>query len=222
MSERITKWGRVLPERFDRPEGVDGSHPMRAVVEQIASSEEGWTQERSAKVRELFDSMASDWAERNGPDRTEALAEVLERLSPPGRRCLEVGCGTGSVLGLLSPRFEAVVGVDLAMGMLRKVDCDGVPLIQGDAGRLPFADGSFDLIVAVNAFLFPREFKRVLSPGGSLVFVSSNGDRTPIYLSPDRVGEALGEEFSGVSAESGNGVWSCFSRRPFWDEATGA
>ncbi|MDA8208811.1 MAG: class I SAM-dependent methyltransferase, partial [Actinomycetota bacterium] len=136
----------------------------------------------------------------------------------PGRRCLEVGCGTGSVLGLLSGRFEAVVGVDLAMGMLRRADCQGASLIQGDAGKLPFADSSFDLIVAVNAFLFPAEYKRVLAPRGSLIFVSTNGDRTPIYLSPERVAEALGEEFAGVSAESGNGVWSCFSRHAFWEE----
>lgn len=222
MSARITRWERLVPERPDRPEGVNDSHPMRAVVEQIATSPQGWTPERSAKVRELFDSMAADWAERNGPDRTEALAEVLERLALPGRRCLEVGCGTGSVLGLLASRFEAVVGVDLAMGMLRRADCEGVSLIQGDAGMLPFADRSFDVIVAVNAFLFPGEFKRVLSEGGTLVFVSTNGDRTPIYLSPERVGEALGEEFRGVSAESGNGIWSCFSRQPFWEAAAGA
>ncbi len=222
MSPRLTKWERVLPERPDRPEGVNTSHPMRAVVEQIASSPQGWTPERSAKVRDLFDSMAEDWAERNGPDRTEALAEVLERLALPGRRCLEVGCGTGSVLGILADRFDAVVGLDLAMGMLQRADCGGVSLIQGDAGRLPFADGSFDLIVAVNAFLFPAEYKRVLAPSGNLVFVSTNGDRTPIYLSPERVAEALGEEFSGVSAESGNGVWSCFSRHPLWEEAEGA
>ena len=218
MSPRLTKWERILPHRPDRPEGVGSSHPMRAVVEQIAASPHGWTSDRSAKVRELFDSMAEDWAERNGPDRTEALAEALERLALPGRRCLEVGCGTGSVLGLLSRRFEAVVGVDLAMGMLRRADCEDASLIQGDAGRLPFADSSLDLIVAVNAFLFPAEYKRVLAQRGNLIFVSTNGDRTPIYLSPERVAEALGEEFAGVSAESGNGVWSCFSRHAFWEE----
>jgi ubiquinone/menaquinone biosynthesis C-methylase UbiE len=67
-----------------------------------------------------------------------------------------------------------LVCIDISAPMLRH---SGLPSVQGDALRLPFADASFDLVVAA-AFLHHvpglerdvlRECARVLRPGGRIV-----------------------------------------------------
>ena len=59
--------------------------------------------------------------------------------------------------------------------------------VQADGARLPLRDSSAVAIVLVNAFLFPEEVERTLSPGGALVWVNTSGEETPIYLSVDDV-----------------------------------
>jgi ubiquinone/menaquinone biosynthesis C-methylase UbiE len=112
-----------------------------------------------------------------------------------GESVLEVAVGTGLV-------FEALlranpsgrnVGVDLTEAMLerarRRASRVGgsFELRRGDAHRLEFADGTFDLVV--NNYMFDllpeedfvpvlREFRRVLRPGGRLVLVNmAHGER---------------------------------------------
>ncbi len=212
----MTYWPRHVEEHGDRDGGVNESHPMRSVTEQVATSRQGWSPERATKVRDLFDSMADEWSRRNGIERTEALLEALDRLRPRGRTCLELGCGTGSVLGHLGESFERAIGIDLSMEMLTKSQCAHMAMAQADSSRLPFPDHSIDVIVVVNSFLFVEEYQRVLDEDGTIIWVSTNGDRTPIYLSPERVHELLGEQYYGVSAPCGNGVWSAFSRTRYW------
>lgn len=100
------------------------------------------------------------------------LDEVIERLAP--RSVLEVGCGNGLNLLLLSTRYPNIrfVGVEPTQGGVnaaRSVIEDGqlpdalvrfapfeiadpraasrVQIEQGDASALPFKDGSFDLVI---------------------------------------------------------------------------
>lgn len=212
MSMNLTKLSRVIPEHHDRPEGSGDDHPMRVVVREAAFSPDGWTKDRLETVQGLFGAMASEWALRTGVDRTEALTEALDRVQPTGKNCLELGCGTGSVLRFLRDRFANVLGADLSIEMLRNCNNDGVALAQADSSALPIGNGKIDVCVIVNSLLFPTEINRLLTDDGVLIWVSTNGDRTPIYLSPEDVLSALGDEYYGVFAECGNGVWSCFSR----------
>ena len=212
-------WPRLVLEKTDRDQGAGPDHPMRGVVEQVATNEDGWNHERATKVRTLFDEMAPEWKLRSGTARTEALIEALRRLAPNGSCCLEVGCGTGFVLGYLDETFETTIGIDLSFEMLANSNCPEVPTLQADAAKLPFASATFDLVVIVNSLLFTNELKRVLDDDGALIWVSTNGDRTPIYLSPERVHQALGDDYYGVSAGCGDGIWSCFSRKKFWPDS---
>jgi ubiquinone/menaquinone biosynthesis C-methylase UbiE len=93
---------------------------------------------------------------------------------------LEIGIGTGSNLGVY-PSDVVVHGVDVSTSALslaaERADRDGrdVVLVEGDAGALPFADASFDTVVATfvlcsvdDVGLSLREARRVLRRGGTI------------------------------------------------------
>jgi demethylmenaquinone methyltransferase / 2-methoxy-6-polyprenyl-1,4-benzoquinol methylase len=109
----------------------------------------------------------------------------LERFRgpTPTGRILDVGCGTGELTRLLARRFPraTVVGMDFTAAMLREAGRrtgagGSVAYGRGTTMRLPFPDGTFDLVT--NAFLVRNlvdlphafvEMRRVLRPGGTLL-----------------------------------------------------
>lgn len=84
-----------------------------------------------------------------------ALEEALRTFRDIGSM-LEIGCGTGHFTRWLDEGGRQAVGLDIAASMLAEAQKqDGVPLVQGDARRLPFADHAFDatLMIATLEFL---------------------------------------------------------------------
>ncbi|HEY2764628.1 MAG TPA: class I SAM-dependent methyltransferase [Pseudonocardiaceae bacterium] len=133
----------------------------------------------------------------------EGLRESDVRLlgELPGRRVLEIGCGSAPCSRWLASQGAHVVGLDLSAGMLRHAVHATrrtglrVPLVQADAARLPVADHSFDLacsafgavpFVADSAAVM-REVARVLRPGGRWVFAVTHPMR---WIFPDDPGDA--------------------------------
>lgn len=119
----------------------------------------------------------------SGFGRRRAVAAV-NRM--PGSRVLEVGVGTGLALPLYRRDVE-VVGIDLSREMLAKaqerVAAERLTHVRGllemDAERMAFADGSFDIAVAMfTASVVPdakrlfAEMSRVVRPGGHMLFVN--------------------------------------------------
>ena len=122
--------------------------------------------------------------------RRQALVPLKAALiGRPGARLLDVGCGTGRFLREVKtnyPRLE-VTGLDLSSYYLAVARRDlrswsRVRLVVGAAEAMPFADGQFDAITCIYLFheLPPgvrraavAEIRRVLRPGGTLVFVDS-------------------------------------------------
>lgn len=88
------------------------------------------------------------------------LGRLLQGLSGPSS-VLEVGCGTGYFSRWLGAQGLAAVGLDLSPAMLAQAQAlDGIPLVQGDARWLSFADGAFDPTAMVTTLEFleqPRE-----------------------------------------------------------------
>ncbi|MEM9653396.1 MAG: class I SAM-dependent methyltransferase [Actinomycetota bacterium] len=196
------------------PEPVGGpDHPMRAVTREVAF-EAGWSAGRARKVAELFDGLAEGWAAR--PDDPVKQAPILDGLARGSvnldGQWLELGSGAGAGTMALRRRVDRVVAADLSLEMLLNAPAELAPRIRADAARLPFADDRFDGILMVNMLLFPNEVDRVLAPGGTLLWVNTLGDRTPIHLSGEELLAALPGSWSGSTARSGSGFWAAVGR----------
>jgi malonyl-CoA O-methyltransferase len=119
--------------------------------------------------------------------RERALA-LAAAAAPGARRVLDVGSGTGALLAALAaarPGLRAAA-VDLAPGMCAatRAAAPGVAVAAADAEALPFAAGSFDLVVSTSTLQWvPRlgpalaEVRRVLAPGG-VACLALFGERT--------------------------------------------
>lgn len=198
----------------------DGAeHPMRKVTRQVAF-EHSWDKERSRKVADLFNGMASDWtADHDVPGRYAALDDALDRGLVDGTTTekseltvVELGSGTGLGTRALCQRFSRVAAMDLALGMLQEAPADLGLRVQTDAAALPLPTGSVDVLVLVNMLLFPDEAARVLAPTGQLVWVNTVGEQTPIHLSATDVARALPGDWHGVASRAGRGTWTVVSR----------
>ncbi len=101
-----------------------------------------------------------------------------------GSRVLDCGCGFGGTIASLNERFSQMqlVGLNIDDRQLARARTEvqaqrdnTIAFVQGDACQLPFADGSFDVVLAVECiFHFPsrlrffQEARRVLRSGGKL------------------------------------------------------
>lgn len=114
---------------------------------------------------------------------------LFDRVAPgPGARILEVGCGPAEFwkrnLDRIDPTWRLTL-TDLSPGMIetaREVLGDRAEYAVADAQELPFADESFDVVLASHMLYHvpdrPKgvaEIRRVLGPGGVL-HAAANGD----------------------------------------------
>ena len=167
-------------------------------------------------IRRQFDRLAPRWESIRGPDFLAPLEAALDRLPVAPERVLDVGTGTGAAARLAGSRYpEAdVVGVDVAERMVdearRLTDSPHVTYRAADAERLPFDEGSFDLVTLNNMIPFFGELARVVAPDGHLVVAFTGGAGTPIYVPPERLRHELGRrgfaEFAEVSAGRGTAL----------------
>jgi ubiquinone/menaquinone biosynthesis C-methylase UbiE len=127
---------------------------------------------------------------------TGADLQTLARevAATPGASVLDLGCGAGHVSFAVAPHAQSVVAYDIAEPMLATVagaaaerGLSNIHTQQGPAEKLPFDDASFDWVLSrmsahhwhgVPAAL--KEVKRVLKPGGRVLFVDIAGADHPL------------------------------------------
>jgi SAM-dependent methyltransferase len=154
------------------------------------------------QARELADRLE---LRAKSPDEIEARAAYLGLLNvAEGDRVLDVGCGSGVVTREIARRVGptgCAVGVDPSPALLAiardLAEVEGlggrVELQEGSALALPFADGAFDVAIAVTALSHMPgaegaipEMARVVRPGGRLGVFDLDTDMTSV-THPDRV-----------------------------------
>ncbi len=127
----------------------------------------------------------------SGADLGTLAAEIA---STPGADVLDVGCGAGHASFACAPHARSVVAYDLAEPMLATVTAAArerglanIRTQQGAAERLPLPDASFDWVVSrfsahhwhdVTQAL--AEVRRVLKPGGRVLFIDVVGADHPL------------------------------------------
>jgi ubiquinone/menaquinone biosynthesis C-methylase UbiE len=141
---------------------------------------------RAAHFDEDFGHSIKTAGERAAWDRMLAL------VIPPGGAldALDVGSGTGFLSLELATRGHRVTGIDFAPAMLAAARAKASPGLtvhfeQADAEQLPFAPGSFDLVVSRHVlWTLPHPeaaiegWIRVLRPGGRLALWDGQSDPT--------------------------------------------
>lgn len=125
---------------------------------------EGWT--RKAKTYDRLTGRAT----------ARLVVPLLEAAGvDSGTRVLDVACGPGHIAAAAAAKGAKPVGLDAAEGMVAvaRARYADIEFQWGDAERMPFADASFDAVVAgfvVNHLPRPEralaEFARVVRPGG--------------------------------------------------------
>ncbi|ACM57531.1 class I SAM-dependent methyltransferase [Halorubrum lacusprofundi] len=123
----------------------------------------------------FFDRIAPLYDRVMPPADGETLAAGLDHATRPIDRLLDIGGGSGRAAAALTGPDITVV--DASLGMLARArEHRGLSGVAGDAGRLPFRDGSVDAAMVVDAFhhlpdqaAAIGEAARVIAPGGALV-----------------------------------------------------
>ncbi len=123
----------------------------------------------------------------------EEIGDWYRLRRPASFSVLDIGCGTGTVAGLLASSSWPVkaTGLDFAPAMCAEARqkaekaglLDRASFLAGDSEHLPIADASFDVVTCSNSFHhYPNqqevvlEMRRILKPGGRLILIDGFRD----------------------------------------------
>ncbi|HLY28129.1 MAG TPA: class I SAM-dependent methyltransferase [Aggregatilineales bacterium] len=140
--------------------------------------------DRQNAYRERYQTLHPDWQ-----PATRVYESLIRTRLTAGARLLDLGCGRGGVVEQLGSILERPVGLDPDLESLREFRLKGVPLAQALADRLPLQESCVDVIVC--SWVFEHlddparvlaEARRVLKPGGCLIFLTPNARSVIVLL----------------------------------------
>ncbi len=132
-------------------------------------------------ITKWYDALSKGYDELYGEEQNKKHAKVLEFLGNRDFKIIvDVGCGTGKLLRLISPRSQVGLGIDLSLQMLNKArqrttdSC--IQLIRAEASHLPLkdhiADGVTSVSVTESGPAFEEHFNelsRIATKDGTLI-----------------------------------------------------
>ena len=133
------------------------------------------------------------------------LCAAVDALIDESDIVLECACGTGMLTVGIAQRCRSLTATDFSPKMLEKArkkcrNCKNVTFSEANILRLPYADGSFDKVVAANVIHLLdeplaalAELSRVCKKGGKILL--------PTYINKDKTGKASG--FSKAVGKAG-------------------
>jgi SAM-dependent methyltransferase len=133
-------------------------------------------------------SAAADWQDRiDAWPMIRAYKMQMARVLPEDGLVLDVGCGTGGDLAAIG--VNRAFGLDTSKTMCGRAAARGAAVCRGEAGALPFSDGSFaacradrvlqhlgDPVAAIGELL------RVTRSGGSIVLADPDQESLTIHV----------------------------------------
>lgn len=135
------------------------------------------------------------------------LIRELEQSIPKDATVLDLGCGVGDYTYLIAQKAKKVIATDVQDVYQDQYRAPNIEFKIADAIKIPFADGQFDVVVALDLIehieddqKFVDEAWRVLRPGGILFLETPNLNRLsvfgrkrkfPLVLGRDHLGECV-------------------------------
>jgi SAM-dependent methyltransferase len=126
----------------------------------------------------LWGARPDDWA-LSEDQQIPTYEAALERVDlEAGQRVLDIGCGAGAFLRLVTDRGARAFGLDASEALieLARARLPDADLRVGEMEALPYEDDTFDLVTGFNSFFFAndmvaalREAGRVAKPGAPVV-----------------------------------------------------
>ena len=126
-------------------------------------------------------------------ERAADLAERVRRLLGPftgSEAAVDVGCGAGALAFALAPQVAEVVGVDSRTDFLESARAnapDNARFVEGEATKLPFGYGEFDIAGSLRVLHHVRrpelavsELARVTRLGGRIFIADQLGSVDPL------------------------------------------
>jgi SAM-dependent methyltransferase len=159
-------------------------------------------------LRDYYFEPRNEWARRR-------IERVMKAAAPrAGERVLDLGCANGTFSFHARRLGARPVGLDrdpavLATGReaARRLGGAETPRVRGDASRLPFRDGVFDVVInadfiehlaeSVKPPIF-REMRRVMKAGGRGVVYSPNRNRVAWELRGENLKRLFGLRHAAV------------------------
>ena len=149
-------------------------------------------------TKQDFEKLSKDFFDKKAPiyDKEElklysadsciAIADAIKSIKY--KSLLDVGCGTGHLIYLLSQQTKAnYVGIDLSSKMIEeayKKKIKNATFIEGSATKLPFSKKTFDIVTCSESFHHYleadkaiKEVYRVLKKGGYYIVADKNVSR---------------------------------------------
>ena len=126
----------------------------------------------------------------------QKLKKIVSSLIEPDDTVLECACGTGLLSAVIAQKCRQLTATDFSGKMLKKAEKNcrafrNITYDLADITALPFADGSFDKVVAGNVIHLLdnpmtalSELNRVCKDGGMLII--------PTYMNKDDKGKTNG------------------------------